>query len=213
MNKSHVAFMLFCLLSASVTSETFGDQNLPESQAEEENNSLYFEYSDIRKRNISRSDLTGKIIIMGFSTQETSDDLIEWQTYIGYETRITLGGYEDIFVITVASVSHFPWIVKPIVKSRLKGIYKKSNRRLLKRFEEHKIDPPEDLEDTLFLVPDWSGEILETFGMEKEMDKPHLFVIDQSGKIVGHFTKDVESSNNKIVSLVKNLLEQDTFKR
>jgi hypothetical protein len=165
-----------------------------------------FKGIDIRDRGIGTLALRGKIIILGFSNQETSDQLIEWQTLIGYETGINLGGYDDISILSIADVSRFPWIIRPIVRSRVREIYHKANQRLFQRFEANGTEPPPDLGDRLYLLPEWSGEILKEFGIDQEMHQPHLFIVDQQGVVAGHFTKNTGEQNGRILSLVEDLL-------
>ena len=61
-----------------------------------------FNAEDIKGNNFNTLDSRGKIIIIGFSTEDTSERAIEWQTKIGYESGITLGGYEQTTIVTVA---------------------------------------------------------------------------------------------------------------
>jgi len=167
-----------------------------------------FQTEDLRKREINTADLRGKILIIGVSTQETSDYMIDWQTEVGYETGITLDGYDEISIISVADVSSFSWVMKPFVKKVLNDTNKKANKKLLEQFEEHKTEPPSDIGDRIYFIPDWSGDIVKGFGIENQMVKPHMFIIDTKGNIAGHFSENTKENKDKTYSIVKYLLNE-----
>ncbi len=184
------------------TQKSFSAENLKAAKLTD------FKTVDLRKREINTADLRGKILIIGVSTQETSDYMIDWQTEVGYETGITLDGYDEISIISVADVSSFSWVMKPIVKKVLNGTNKKANKKLLEQFEEHKTEPPSDIGDRIYFVPDWSGDIIKGFGIENQMVKPHMFIIDTKGNIAGHFSENTKENKDKTYSIVKNLLNE-----
>jgi len=184
------------------TQKSFSAENLKAAKLTD------FKTVDLRKREINTADLRGKILIIGVSTQETSDYMIDWQTEVGYETGITLDGYDEISIISVADVSSFSWVMKPFVKKVLNDTNKKANKRLLERFEEHKIEPPSDIGDRIYFIPDWSGDIVKGFGIENQMVKPHMFIIDTKGNIAGHFSENTKENKDKTYSIVKNLLNE-----
>ena len=164
---------------------------------------------DIRGRNVDTSVLRGGIILIGFATQKTSHALIEWQTEVGYDAQVTLKGGKDIFIIVVADASSFPRIIKPIVKMKLKGTYKRANTRLVERFEEHQTKPPDDVNDIIHFIPDWTGDIVKAFGIAEDMDIPHIFLIGKDGAIVGHFVLPSKATNQRILATVQQLLEKN----
>ena len=184
------------------TQKSFSAENLKAAKLTD------FKTEDLRKREINTADLRGKILIIGVSTQETSDYMIDWQTEVGYETGITLDGYDEISIISVADVSSFSWVMKPFVKKVLNDTNKKANKKLLERFEEHKTEPPSDIGDRIYFVPDWSGDIIKGFGIENQMVKPHMFIIDTKGNIAGHFSENTKENKDKTYSIVKNLLNK-----
>ena len=184
------------------TQKSFSAENLKAAKLTD------FKTEDLRKREINTADLRGKILIIGVSTQETTDYMIDWQTEVGYETGITLDGYDEISIISVADVSSFSWVMKPFVKKVLNDTNKKANKKLLERFEEHKTEPPSDIGDRIYFVPDWSGDIVKSFGIENQMVKPHMFIIDTKGNIAGHFSENTKENKDKTYSIVKNLLNE-----
>jgi len=201
--KNILAALILVAVSTSVnTQKSFSEENVKDTKIKD------FQTEDLRKREINTADLRGKIIIIGFSTQETSDDMIDWQTEVGYHTGITLDGYDEISIISVADVSSFSWVMKPFVKKVLNDTNKKANKRLLERFEEHKIEPPSDIGDRIYFIPDWSGDIVKGFGIENQMVKPHMFIIDTKGNIAGHFSENTKEYKDKTYSIVKNLLNE-----
>ncbi len=167
-----------------------------------------FKTVDLRKREINTADLRGKILIIGVSTQETSYYMIDWQTEVGYHTGITLAGYDEISIISVADVSSFSRFMRPFVRRVLRDTYKKTNEKLLEQFEEQKIEPPSDIGDRIYFIPDWSGDIVKSFGIENQMVKPHMFIIDTKGNIAGHFSENTKENKDKTYSIVKNLLNK-----
>ena len=167
-----------------------------------------FKTVDLRKREINTADLRGKILIIGVSTQETSYYMIDWQTEVGYHTGITLAGYDEISIISVADVSSFSRFMRPFVRRVLRDTYKKTNEKLLEQFEEQKIEPPSDIGDRIYFIPDWSGDIVKSFGIENQMVKPHMFIIDTKGNIAGHFSENTKENKDKTYSIVKNLLNE-----
>ena len=184
------------------TQKSFSAENLKAAKLTD------FKTEDLRKRGINTANLRGKILIIGVSTQETTDYMIDWQTEVGYETGITLDGYDEISIISVADVSSFSWVMKPFVKKVLNDTNKKANKKLLERFEEHKTEPPSDIGDRIYFVPDWSGDIIKGFGIENQMVKPHMFIIDTKGNIAGHFSENTKENKDKTYSIVKNLLNE-----
>jgi hypothetical protein len=184
------------------TQKSFSAENLKDTKIND------FQTEDLRKREINTADLREKIIIIGFSTQDTSDYMIEWQTEVGYETGITLDGYDEISIISVADVSSFSRFMKPFVRRVLRDTYKKANEKLLERFVEHKTEPPDDIGDRIYFVPDWSGDIVKGLGIENQMVKPHMFIIDTKGNIAGHFSENTKENKDKTYSIVKNLLNE-----
>ena len=184
------------------TQKSFSAENMKDTKIND------FQTEDLRKREINTADLREKIIIIGFSTQDTSDYMIEWQTEVGYETGITLDGYDEISIISVADVSSFSWVMKPFVKKVLTDTNKKANKKLLEQFEEHKTEPPSDIGDRIYFIPDWSGDIVKGFGIENQMVKPHMFIIDTKGNIAGHFSENTKENKYKTYSIVKNLLNE-----
>jgi len=196
------ALILVAVLTSVNTQKTFSAENLKDTKIND------FQTEDIRKREINTEDLGEKIIIIGFSTQDTSDYMIDWQTEVGYETGITLDGYDEIFIISVADVSRFSWVMKPFVKKVLTDTNKKANKKLLEQFEEHKTEPPSDIGDRIYFIPDWSGDIVKSFSLENQMVKPHMFIIDTKGNIAGHFWENTKENKDKTYSIVKNLLNE-----
>ena len=184
------------------TQKSFSAENLKAAKLTD------FKTEDLRKREINTADLRGKILIIGVSTQETTDYMIDWQTEVGYETGITLDGYDEISIISVADVSSFSWVMKPFVKKVLNDTNKKANKKLLEQFEERKTEPPSDIGDRIYFVPDWSGDIIKGFGIENQMVKPHMFIIDTKGNIAGHFSENTKENKDKTYSIVKNLLNE-----
>ncbi len=71
---------------------------------------------DINEKQIDTRALRGKILIIGVSTEDTSDYMIEWQTEIGFHTGIKLGGYHEIAIISIADVSSFSRFMRPFVR-------------------------------------------------------------------------------------------------
>lgn len=196
------ALILVAVLTSVNTQKTFSAENLKDTKIND------FQTEDIRKREINTADLREKIIIIGFSTQETSDYIIDWQTEVGYETGITLEGYDEISIISVADVSSFSWVMKPFVKKVLTDTNKKANKKLLEQFEEHKTEPPSNIGDRIYFIPDWSGDIVKGFAIENQMVKPHMFIIDTKGNIAGHFSENTKENKDKTYSIVKNLLNK-----
>lgn len=194
--------ILVAVLISVNTQKSFSEENVKDTKIND------FQTEDIRKREIDTADLREKIIIIGFSTRDTSDYMIEWQTEVGYETGITLDGYDEISIISVADVSSFSWVMKPFVKKVLNGTNKKANKKLLEQFEEHKTEPPSDIGDRIYFIPDWSGDIVKGFGIENQMVKPHMFIIDTKGNIAGHFSENTKENKDKTYSIVKNLLNK-----
>jgi len=184
------------------TQKSFSAENLKAAKLTD------FKTEDLRKRGINTANLRGKILIIGVSTQETTDYMIDWQTEVGYETGITLDGYDEISIISVADVSSFSWVMKPFVKKVLNDTNKKANKKLLEQFEEHKTEPPSDIGDRIYFIPDWSGDIVKGFGIENQMVKPHMFIIDTKGNIAGHFSENTKENKDKTYSIVKNLLNE-----
>jgi CHASE2 domain-containing sensor protein len=82
MNFLIIVFVLGIFMPIN-TQKSFSAENLKAAKLTD------FKTEDLRKREINTADLRGKIIIIGFSTQDTSDYMIEWQTEVGYETGIT----------------------------------------------------------------------------------------------------------------------------
>lgn len=201
MNFLIIAFVVGIFMPIN-TQKSFSAENLKAAKLTD------FKTVDLRKREINTADLRGKILIIGVSTQETSDYMIDWQTEVGYETGITLDGYDEISIISVADVSSFSWVMKPFVKKVLNDTNKKANKRLLERFGEHKIEPPSDIGDRIYFIPDWSGDIVKGFGIENQMVKPHMFIIDTNGNIAGHFWENTKENKDKTYSIVKNLLNK-----
>lgn len=201
MNFLIIAFVVGIFMPIN-TQKSFSAENLKAAKLTD------FKTVDLRKREINTADLRGKILIIGVSTQETSDYMIDWQTEVGYETGITLDGYDEISIISVADVSSFSWVMKPFVKKVLNDTNKKANKRLLERFEEHKAEPPSDIGDRIYFIPDWSGDIVKGFGIENQMVKPHMFIIDTNGNIAGHFWENTKENKDKTYSIVKNLLNK-----
>ena len=196
------ALILVAVLTSVNTQKTFSAENLKAAKL------VDFKTVDLREREINTADLRGKIIIIGFSTQETSDYMIDWQTEVGYHTGITLDGYEEISIISVADVSSFSWVMKPFVKKVLNDINKKANKKLLEQFEEHKTEPPSNIGDRIYFIPDWSGDIVKGFGIENQMVKPHMFSIDTKGNMAGHFSENTKENKDETYSIVKNLLNK-----
>ena len=194
--------ILVAVLTSVNTQKSFSEENVKDTKIKD------FQTEDLRKREINTADCRGKIIIIGFSTQDTSDYMIEWQTEVGYETGITLDGYDEISIISVADVSSFSWVMKPFVKKVLNDINKKANKKLLEQFEEHKTEPPSDIGDRIYFIPDWSGDIVKSFSLENQMVKPHMFIIDTKGNIAGHFSENTKENKDKTYSIVKNLLNE-----
>jgi len=194
--------ILVTVLTSVNTQKSFSEESSKNTKIKD------FQTEDLRKREINTADLRGKIIIIGFSTRDTSDYMIDWQTEVGYHTGITLDGYDEISIISVADVSSFSWVMKPFVKKILNDTNKKANKKLLERFEEHKIEPPSDIGDRIYFIPDWSGDIVKSFSLENQMVKPHMFIIDTKGNIAGHFSENTKENKDKTYSIVKNLLNE-----
>jgi len=108
MRKMDFLIIVFVLVLGILTS--VNTQNSFSEESSKNTKIKDFQTEDLRKREINTADLRGKIIIIGFSTQETSDYMIDWQTEVGYETGITLDGYDEISIISVADVSSFSWV-------------------------------------------------------------------------------------------------------
>ena len=204
MNKINllIAVFVFGILTTVNSQKSFSAENLKAAKLTD------FKTVDLRKREINTADLRGKILIIGVSTQETSDYMIDWQTEVGYETGIMLDGYDEISIISVADVSSFSWVMKPFVKKVLNDTNKKANKKLLEQFEEHKTEPPSDIGDRIYFIPDWSGDIVKSLGIENKTDKPHMFIIDTNGNIAGYFSENTKENKDKTYSIVKNLLNE-----
>jgi hypothetical protein len=163
---------------------------------------------DIQDRPVTGSGLRGKVVMISVSDSETADAVIEWQTQVGVEAGLALGGNDEgnLLHLAVADVSRFPKLVKPIVKRRLKSVHEKMRRRLLQRFVEKKQSPPADLQDRIYLVPDWTGALVEKLlagGAQKRL--PQLLVVDQRGGLAGRFTENEDASNQQLLVLIKTL--------
>ena len=204
MNKINllIAVFVFGILTTVNSQKSFSAENLKAAKLTD------FKTVDLRKREINTADLRGKILIIGVSTQETSDYMIDWQTEVGYETGIMLDGYDEISIISVADVSSFSWVMKPFVKKVLNDTNKKANKKLLEQFEEDKTEPPSDIGDRIYFIPDWSGDIVKSLGIENKTDKPHMFIIDTNGNIAGYFSENTKENKDKTYSIVKNLLNE-----
>ncbi len=164
---------------------------------------------DMRGRMVDTARLQGKILLLGFATEDTSSELTEWQTEIGFHSRVTLEGGDDVFVVAVADASPFPWIVRPVVKMKLNGIHEKANARLAKRFEEHQMAPPSHVNDIIHFVPDWKGEIVGAFSLAEDMDTPHLILVGRDGVVAGRYSSPSKATNERILARVKELLGQN----
>lgn len=197
-----IAVFVFGILTTVNSQKSFSAENLKAAKLTD------FKTVDLRKKEINTADLRGKILIIGVSTQETSDYMIDWQTEVGYETGIMLDGYDEISIISVADVSSFSWVMKPFVKKVLNDTNKKANKKLLEQFEEDKTEPPSDIGDRIYFIPDWSGDIVKSLGIENKTDKPHMFIIDTKGNIAGHFSENTKENKDKTYSIVKNLLNE-----
>jgi hypothetical protein len=118
---------------------------------------------DVLDRPITEPVLRGKTLLISVSNQETADAAIEWQAQVGVEAMLPLGGKNEdkLLHLAVADVSSYPRLLRPIVKQRLKSIHEKMHRRLRARFAQKSQSPPADLQDRVYLLPDWTGALME----------------------------------------------------
>lgn len=165
-----------------------------------------FEAEDLQGRIVDSRRLRGKVVLLGLATDETSDEVVDWQVRLGYEAGVVLGGGDRVEVVSIADVSEYLWIARPFVRGRLSGIDRQARERLLARFAEEETEPPPDLDDRVHLVPDWSGRIARGLAPESERHLPHMFVLDADGEIRGHFTENSEAARGAAVAIVQSLL-------
>ncbi len=200
---SYLLIVLVCFITAII-----GSQKSHSDENKENLTFVDFKTTDIQKREINTADLRGKILLIGVSVEDTSEHMIEWQTEVGYHTGITMDGYDEIVIISIADVSSFSRFMRPFARRVLKGTHKKANKRLLERFEENNTEPPEDIQDRVNFIPDWSGDIVKSLGIADKADKRDMFVVDHKGKIVAHFSENTKDNKDKTYSIVQNLLNK-----
>lgn len=164
-----------------------------------------FNIKDVYGNIVNGTDLEGWVMVYAFANEDTADFAVEMLNAL---SRKNLKA-EGILYVLVGDGSKYHKLLAPFVRKELKKAYEQEMRDLYKKMDEEGIILDYRLEDRYLMVADMKAMIFKLFKINDRKDVAHLFILDGSHKVRGHYT---EYSDAMSETLSAALAERDAKK-
>jgi len=143
-----------------------------------------FDIKDLYGRVIAGKDLEGWIVLYCFGNEDTAEQGISWIK------KLTLPHFnaEGILYVIVADTSKYHKALFPMVKKQAKGAYEENLADYTKELAEKGYEYNFKLEDRYIMTLDTGAAVFDLFQIE-DRKIPHVFIMDGSHTVRGHFTE------------------------
>ncbi len=167
-----------------------------------------FKFEDIDGKQACNDAYKEWIIVYSFSSRKSNDSL---QKLIGHASRRIVKEHPELKIayVNFADLMIIPGLLKGVVAPILRFINDSNNEELKKQYKEDGLRLDKN-RTTYYMVPDWNGEHLKTFGL-KDAGNFHCFITYkyQVKAVVDSTTQNLETefnvSFNKIAKTIKEL--------
>ncbi len=151
-----------------------------------------FVLEDSRGSSVRLSDFRGKVVVVIFASQSTQE--ISSKTASGLGKRLLQ--YPDTCMLTVVAV---PRMFKAMAAGLIKQAQNKALESAKKRFEKEGVEAPSDLEQRIFILPDWDGAQVKRYGFDAKAKMVHVALIGREGEVLERASS---SDPDKIVAYI-----------
>lgn len=163
-------------------------------------------FTDIHGTVIANSDYGDWVVVYSFADRKSNKDLQKLVAPAGVEAARRYPGFKVVY-INVADVVGVPHLFHPIVLPILRAIGDKHTKTMDEFYRERGVTlNPET--SGFFMVPDWDGEHLKTFGLKDAKDY-HCFVTYRS-KVIAVFDPSDPPVTEKYVRAFAEAAPPDT---
>ncbi len=136
-----------------------------------------FTLEDTRGNSITLSNRRNHLVVLIFASQATQEASREATKTLGlkllHDARVDLW--------TIVSV---PKMFKMMAMGMLKDVQNKAVESARRRFEKENATPPADLEERIYILPDWGGSLVERYGFDPKAKHVHVAVVGTDGNVI-----------------------------
>lgn len=136
-----------------------------------------FTLEDTRGNSITLSNRRDHLVVLVFASQATQEASREATKTLGlkllHDARVDLW--------TIVSV---PKMFKMMAMGMLKDVQNKAVESARRRFEKENAAAPGDLEERIYILPDWGGNLVERYGFDPKAKHVHVAVVGTDGNVL-----------------------------
>lgn len=149
-----------------------------------------FTLEDMRGNQVTLSARRDHLVVLVFASQATSEASKHATRALGMQ--LLQDPRVDLW--TIVSV---PKMFKMMAMGMLKEVQQKALESARKRFEKEGKEAPGDLEQRIFILPDWGGSLVERYGFDPKAKNVHVAVVGTDGTVLDRLSSpDGEKAGN-----------------
>lgn len=134
---------------------------------------------------VSLHDYRGRKVVLTFGGRESAGQVIK-----GISTIRERYLPDDMPVIGISDLRAAPRPARILVKSQLKKAYQDALGHNAEGYKRAGKEPPEDGSKDVVMLMDWSGEVVDEFGLRNVDQEAVAVVVDGDGNVIGSGTGD-----------------------
>jgi hypothetical protein len=134
---------------------------------------------------VSLQDYRGRKVCITFGGRESAGQIIKGISTIR-ETYLP----DDLPVIGISDLRAAPRPARILVKSQLKKAYQEALQHNTDRYKREGLEPPADGSKDIVMLMDWSGKVVDEFGLTDVEHEAVAVVVDGNGNILGSGSGD-----------------------
>jgi hypothetical protein len=136
-----------------------------------------FTLEDTRGKSITLSSRRDHLVVLVFASQATQEASRNATKTLG----LRLLDHANVNLWTIVSV---PKMFKAMAMGMLKEVQEKALSGARKRFENEGKPAPGDLEQRIFILPDWGGSLVERYGFDPKAKHVHVAIVAPDGTVL-----------------------------
>lgn len=168
-------------------------------------NPLAFTTPDVLERTVSVGFPSDRVTVLFFTSPEKSDDINPVTTEIAVEFRES----RRLNFVSVADLRSLAFYERPFAPSHMRGAHGRTVDRINNSLAERDFPPIEGLFDTLFLIADENGAIVDRYRVPDPTRTITAIVFHSSGHEVGRY--DAEQQLGEVIESITLSLEDLSF--
>lgn len=127
--------------------------------------------------------LRGRVVVILLASRAAQEDVQRQAQALGSR----FGGNKDVLLVLLLDGSDVPRPLRPVARSAMATLRAQAVRRFKEGFETLGMPVPPEVEDMVWFLPDWTGELFAGVGVSLPLKAGVLLVVDRAGCLAGTF--------------------------